>query len=245
MSENILVLGATQGIGLEITRYHLKKKNKVVATYRDVSDLESLKELQYQYRDLSLCKIDVYDEKSFTDLFNFVKSNFESCDKIFNCIGFLYSRDYPEKKILDLKEGFLSKSFSINTLPTLFLAKTFFYYLKKNKVRICILSAKVGSIEDNKMGGWYSYRISKAALNMAVKNIACEFSRFNKDFLIIAMHPGTTDTRLSAPFIDQARKRYKVHTAEETAKNIISVFNKCETKDNGKFLSWTGEEIPW
>jgi NAD(P)-dependent dehydrogenase (short-subunit alcohol dehydrogenase family) len=105
------------------------------------------------------------------------------------------------------------------------------------------ISAKVGSISDNRLGGWYAYRASKAALNMFIKNIAIEFARNKKKIILLSLHPGTTKTELSEPFTKNTK--YQLHTPIETAKNLLSVIENKTLDDSGKFFSWDGEELPW
>ena len=105
------------------------------------------------------------------------------------------------------------------------------------------ISAKVGSISDNKLGGWYGYRASKSALNMFIKNISIEYKNRKAPCIALAIHPGTTDTELSKPFI--ARSKLTIHTPEQTAENILNVIDSKRLEDSGKFLSWDGTEIAW
>jgi NAD(P)-dependent dehydrogenase (short-subunit alcohol dehydrogenase family) len=124
------------------------------------------------------------------------------------------------------------------------LAKHFFELLKHKKPSVfAAISAKVGSIQDNQMGGWYGYRASKAALNMFLKNIALEFERRNAKTLVLALHPGTTVTELSKPFI--AKTKYTLHTPEQTADNLLAVINEQDISSNKRFLSWDQTELPW
>ena len=136
---------------------------------------------------------------------------------------------------------------NINVVSTVLLAQVYKNFIKDaNNPVFAALSAKVGSIEDNRMGGWYSYRISKAALNMTLKNIAIEYSRLNKKSCVCALHPGTTDTKLSEPFMRTAQKKYKIHSPSETAQHMINVIEKGQqARETGVFYSWDGQKLPW
>jgi len=103
------------------------------------------------------------------------------------------------------------------------------------------ISAKVGSIEDNRLGGWYSYRASKAALNMFIKTAAIELARSKPNTVLVALHPGTVDSKLSKPFGSNANKR----PAYNAAQDILTVIEQLKQGDTGTFLSYTGEKLPW
>jgi len=109
---------------------------------------------------------------------------------------------------------------------------------------MAVVSAKVGSIEDNRLGGWYSYRCSKAALNMAIKNISIEWRRRSPNVCVTSLHPGTTDTRLSAPFQRNVPDG-KLFSCDHTAQCLVDVVSRLQLSDSGKFLAYNGEELPW
>jgi NAD(P)-dependent dehydrogenase (short-subunit alcohol dehydrogenase family) len=103
------------------------------------------------------------------------------------------------------------------------------------------LSAKVGSIEDNRLGGWYSYRASKAALNMLIKTAAIEFGRTKPNSALIALHPGTVNSRLSQPFKGQQIGRPPLDAAQD----MLDVLLTVKKEDSGSFISYAGERLPW
>ena len=104
------------------------------------------------------------------------------------------------------------------------------------------LSARVGSISDNKLGGWYAYRASKAALNMTIKNFAIEFKRRNKNAVIVGLHPGTVESNLSKPFAKNVPPE-KMFTATYAVEQLIKVLNEIKVHDSGKIFAWDGKEI--
>jgi NAD(P)-dependent dehydrogenase (short-subunit alcohol dehydrogenase family) len=104
------------------------------------------------------------------------------------------------------------------------------------------LSAKVGSIEDNKYGGWYSYRASKAALNQLIKTASIELKVKNKKAICVSIHPGTVTSKLSKPF---QKSDLKIQLPNESAKNILKVVSNLKPEDTGTFFNWNGEKIPW
>jgi NAD(P)-dependent dehydrogenase (short-subunit alcohol dehydrogenase family) len=164
-----------------------------------------------------------------------------------NVAGFLHSNSIkPEKRISDLNLANLSKTFSINTFGPALLTSKLLQLLKGSPHSVIAnLSAKVGSIEDNKSGGWYSYRSSKAAQNMLTKNLAIELSMSSQfSTLCVSLHPGTVDTDLSKPFLRNINKD-NLFTSEDCVENLIKVINNLKEEDNGNFLDWSGKKIPW
>jgi NAD(P)-dependent dehydrogenase (short-subunit alcohol dehydrogenase family) len=106
-----------------------------------------------------------------------------------------------------------------------------------------VLSAQVGSIGDNRLGGWYGYRMAKAALNMGIKTAAIEFERVRKAPVVCAVHPGTTATALSGPFIK--RRRAAVTSVLETGERLAELALSLGPQDNGRFIKWDRSEIEW
>ena len=165
---------------------------------------------------------------------------------IVNCIGVLQNQVLsPEKRIEHLSQEVLLEYFRVNTILPAMCMKYFIGLLDRENQSVYInLSAMVGSIDDNRLGGWYGYRSSKAALNMMVKNAAIELIRRNKKACLVAMHPGTTQTELSKPFSAKIDKD-KYYTPEQSAERILSVAADLSVEDMGKFFNWDGTEINW
>ncbi len=161
---------------------------------------------------------------------------------IINTIGILHSDKWmPEKKLDDLNSEQLSELLLINTIGPALTIKDFSKLLDNKGSVMATLSAKVGSITDNKLGGWYSYRASKAALNMIIKTSSIELQRTKKNAILVAIHPGTVNTRLSKPFRGEQIGRNPL----EAATDILNVIQKLGTDDTGTFVSYTGEKLPW
>jgi NAD(P)-dependent dehydrogenase (short-subunit alcohol dehydrogenase family) len=160
-------------------------------------------------------------------------------------VGLLHSNTIqPEKSIHRFDPANFLEIMRVNAIVTPLLGKHFLQRFNADTITAFLsISAKVGSIDDNKMGGWHSYRASKAALNMLVKNLAIECKRKYKNCIVLAIHPGTTKTDLSSPFID--RTAYKVHTPFETAENIMNILKSTTLNDTGSFYSWNGSKISW
>ena len=161
---------------------------------------------------------------------------------IINTIGALHSEDWmPEKKLDDLSQTQLAEMFNINSIGPALTIKHFSKLLDPQHGVMATLSAKVGSIEDNRLGGWYSYRASKAALNMILKTASIELARTKPNIALIALHPGTVNSRLSQPFRGQQIGRDPL----EAVSDMFNVLENVHKEDSGSFLSYSGEKLPW
>jgi len=139
----------------------------------------------------------------------------------------------------------LEKVLRINTVGPSLVAKHFLPLLQKDSKSVfACLSARVGSIEDNRLGGWYAYRASKAALNMILKTLSIELARSNPNAICVGLHPGTVDTALSMPFQGNV-KPDKLFTPGKSASALLSVVNRLRQTDTGKCFAWNGEVIPY
>ena len=173
-------------------------------------------------------------------------ANSLSCDEpfqlIINTIGVLHSSDWmPEKKLEDINADQLMELMKINAIGPALTIRHFSKLLDPRGSIMVNLSAKVGSIEDNRLGGWYSYRASKAALNMLIKTASIEFARTKPNVAIIAMHPGTVNSRLSKPFRGEQIGR----PAQDAAMDMLRVIEHLQKEDSGCFFSYAGEKLPW
>ncbi len=149
----------------------------------------------------------------------------------------------PEKSWSSLSGSAMAQVFAINTIGPALLMKHFLPLLAHpGKAVFATLSAKVGSIGDNRLGGWYSYRASKAALNQLVHTAAIELRRRHPDALCIALHPGTVDTGLSGPF---AKSGLDVVPPEQAALRLLGVVNTLSAQDSGGFFNHDGSALPW
>ncbi len=170
----------------------------------------------------------------------------ERLDWLINCVGMLHDAEHgPEKSLRQFEPEHFEASMRINALPTLLLAKHAHALLKASpRGAFATVSARVGSIADNALGGWVSYRASKAALNMALKCIAIEWARSAKSVRVAALHPGTTDTALSEPFQGSVPEG-KLFSPEKTAGLLLERMDELHDAPSGRFLAYDGEEIPW
>ena len=162
------------------------------------------------------------------------------------CQGILHDKNtFPEKRLEDISETALQHIFQINTvIPTLWLQQLLALVKGKPTCRIALLSARIGSISDNHLGGWYSYRASKAALNMLIQTASVEYARRAANTKLLAFHPGTTDTPLSKPF-QKSVAPDKLFTAGFVAKQLLTVMNDCPIDGLAEFRDWDNQIIKW
>ncbi|BDW14321.1 SDR family oxidoreductase [Polynucleobacter sp. SHI8] len=161
---------------------------------------------------------------------------------IINTIGVLHTSDWmPEKKLDDLNAEQLMELLKINAIGPALSIQHFSKLLDRNYGIMVTLSAKVGSIEDNRLGGWYSYRASKAALNMLIKTASIELARTKPNVALIAMHPGTVNSRLSKPFKGEQIGRPPL----DAVRDMFAVIENLTKEDSGSFVSYSGEKLPW
>ncbi|WP_267386275.1 SDR family NAD(P)-dependent oxidoreductase [Sphingomonas sp. GC_Shp_3] len=149
----------------------------------------------------------------------------------------------PEKALGDLDPAWLARNFAINAIGPAIVAKHFLPLLPQGgRALFGVLSARVGSITDNRLGGWYGYRASKAALNMLVRTIAIEEKRRNPRAIVVALHPGTVDTALSKPFQGNVAAGH-LFDADRAAVQLLDVIDGIKVPDTGKHFAWDGAEI--
>ncbi|WP_428684974.1 SDR family NAD(P)-dependent oxidoreductase [Sphingopyxis sp.] len=151
----------------------------------------------------------------------------------------------PEKSLRQLDATVMAEVFAVNSIGPALVAKHFLPLLARRQRAVAIfLSARVSSIADNRLGGWHSYRASKAALNALVRCFAIELGRSNPEAIVAALHPGTVDTPLSEPF--QARvAESSLFSADKSAMHILAVFDQLSSTDSGGFYGWDGRPIPY
>ena len=158
--------------------------------------------------------------------------------------GFLHGEQgQPERSFTNLDAAYLTQVFQINTLGPALVMKHFLPLLPKTGRCVAgFVSAKVGSISDNALGGWYGYRASKAALNQLVKTASIELSRRNKDSICVSLHPGTVATALSEPF---AKTGLNVRPASEAANDLLKVLASLNPADTGCLVDYKGQKLPF
>ena len=166
--------------------------------------------------------------------------------QVFICHGVLHNkRCQPEKRLEDFSaETFVEIITANTTTPMLWLKYLSPMLSGKKACKIVVLSARVGSISDNKLGGWYSYRASKAAMNMLIKSAAVELARSAKNIKLISFHPGTTDSPLSKPFQKNVPAG-KLFTSKFVAKQLFTIVDKSPVDGEASFIDWQAKTITW
>ena len=150
----------------------------------------------------------------------------------------------PEKRLEDIDPVALAEYFAINTIVPAIWLKHLLKVLPKSRAVIAFFSARVGSIEDNRLGGWYGYRASKSALNMVIKNAAIEYARRHKQVTLLAYHPGTVDTGLSKPFQANVPLK-KLFTPAFTAQCLVKQLQFAQAEHSPYYVDWDAQNIPW
>ncbi|WP_194867720.1 SDR family NAD(P)-dependent oxidoreductase [Pseudoalteromonas sp. PPB1] len=233
----ILIVGGSGGIGQAlVTRYASEQPEaQIYATYRTTKPTTAPQNVQWLHLDAS-------QEESVRAL----AAQLPKVDILINAIGLLHTPDkLPEKSIQEFDPDFFNDNLKANTLPTLLLAKHFAKALKaKHPTYFVALSARIGSISDNQLGGWISYRSAKAALNMALKTISIEWRYKLPNCCVLAFHPGTTDTALSMPFQKNVPPG-KLFSADFVAQSLTDLIQSKQASDTGGFYSYDGSAITW
>ncbi len=235
MIQSVLVIGGSSGIGLALAQYYAAKSAKISIISRQPASEENA----WHWFEDSLQS----DEHSAQVV---QQALVQQPELIFICNGVLHDDNaMPEKTIRQLDNEIMMRRFYTNVaVPARYLQLLLPYLNKKTAVKVVVLSAKVGSIADNALGGWYSYRISKAALNMLVKNVSIEVRRLNASATIISVHPGTTDTLLSAPFQTNLPDG-QLQTAGSTAIRLAQVVQAAQPEQSGALFNWDGSILPF
>jgi NAD(P)-dependent dehydrogenase (short-subunit alcohol dehydrogenase family) len=236
-SESALVIGAGSSIAQalidELLQGHV---NKVVAVSRQpIAGLDKVEQL--------LCN---YSEESITHVAASLRNSAASLRYVFVCNGILHDNKHqPEKRLEDLNADALMQLFQVNAvLPAMWLKALLPLLYKSAGCAVTVFSARVGSIDDNHKGGWYSYRTSKAALNMLVRTAAVEYARRAPTVKLLAYHPGTVDTELSRPF-QRHVPAAQLLTPAAAAQKLISVVSSLTPDGEASFLDWSGKQVPW
>ncbi|OAN99324.1 short-chain dehydrogenase [Sphingomonadales bacterium EhC05] len=188
--------------------------------------------------------LDIQSEQTIGAAASFLKDSGISPSLIFVATGLLHSDTRgPEKSLRELDQDWLTENYQVNAIGPALVAKYFLPLMpKENITKFAAISARVGSISDNRLGGWYGYRAAKAALNMMIRNLAIEWSRKNKRSIIVALHPGTVDTSLSKPFQTNVPPG-KLFDPDRAALQLLDVLDGLKPADSGKVFAWDGEEI--
>ena len=241
MDENlkVIIIGATGGIGMAMLEA-LAGSNQVDKIYAlsrqgTAHPSPNVENMAFDFTDENIVAYAAH-----------ILSKSGPFDLVIIATGLLHGPDIrPEKNMRAITADGFQKSFAVNTIGPALCAKYFLPLMRRDKKTVfCALSARVGSISDNRLGGWYAYRASKAALNMVIKTLAIEHNRRFKDCVIMGLHPGTVDTALSKPFQSNVPQG-KLFTPEHSAHRLLSVIDSASNSDSGHLLDWAGKKIPF
>ena len=248
-TNNSLIVGASQGIGLGFVKKLLNQtpNTQIYATYRRRESAVELLELASVYPDRINClAMDITNEPQIEAVIAEIQAQTDKLHYTVNCVGILHEGSLqPEKSLRQINAEQLTRYFQVNSIGAVLLAKYLLPLFRHNERSIfASISAKIGSIGDNRLGGWYGYRASKAALNMLMRTVSIEYSRKSPRTIVVTLHPGTTDTSLSQPFQKNVPAE-KLFSVERTVNQLFAVLEQLEEKDSGQFFSWDGSRLPW
>ena len=191
-------------------------------------------------------ELDIENENSLKDFKDKLSKSKLNLRLVLNATGRLHSEKLnPEKRLQHINKENLIESFSINAFAPILLAKTIEEFINKElEFNFASISARVGSITDNKTGGWYAYRAAKSAQNQLFKSLSIEWARKYPKAIITLLHPGTVNTNLSKPFHKFVPKD-KLFSPQKASSYLIDILRHQKPTDSGKFIAWDGREIPW
>lgn len=220
MKRRALVIGASGGIG------------------RALADELELHEYAVTRLSRSHDQLDVTNESSVEQHLGRLAPDFEL---VLVATGILASHSDPEKSLRALTHDEMAEVFAVNAIgPALVMKHAKRLFPRNRRAIFAALSARVGSIGDNALGGWYSYRASKAALNQFIRTGSIELARTHRHLICCALHPGTVATEFTRNY-----PNHETVSPEQAAANLVNVLHTRRTEDSGRFFDWAGHEVPW
>lgn len=240
----VLIIGASSAIGRALAQQYLEFEKVVIWLSRSAPDFSHDRLFVIPAPDLTDGDDWVSHNRFFEDVIAQLKQRHVNI--IFNCIGWLHHEHLkPEKSLGQSSVALLRRTLLVNVeMPVFYLRGLWPYITKTADLKYLQLSAKVGSINDNQLGGWYSYRSSKAALNQWIKTASIELQRSNKTAALVTLHPGTTDSPLSKPFQRNVAVG-QLQNPSQTAERLITVAQHLTAQDSGLLLNWDGSILPF
>ena len=235
--QHAVVIGASGGLGRALV--------EALASRADVQTVTALSRRPTAFGDPKVTTglVDLLDEAS-------IEAAATACaDRpprwVICATGLLHEGELqPERSLRDLDAHRLARVFAVNTIGPALVIKHFAPRLpRQGRSVIAVMSARVGSISDNRLGGWYAYRASKAALNQVVRTASIEIARSRREAVVVGLHPGTVDTGLSAPFSGNVAPG-KLFTPVFSASRLVTVLDGLAPGDTGKCFAWDGSEVP-
>ena len=245
----VLVTGASSGIGLAMVDALLDDPAvaRVCAVSRRAADSEALAVLQARHGGrLQRIAADLTTDAGLDAIVAGIRAGGDALHLVVNCAGVLHGDGLrPEKSLATLDRHALEQSFALNAFAPVLLVRALLPLLGPGAPRVVAsLSARVGSIGDNRLGGWYAYRAAKAAQNQLLRTLAIEWQRSHPHATCVLLHPGTVDTPLSQPF--QARVAADaLFPPARAARQLLDLIATLAPADSGRFIAWDGSTIPW
>lgn len=241
-----LLIGANSEIAKALARNAITDTNKeLIVVSRDTTFYQ-----QEAFTSSHIIAIRSYQEDEIKltvdEIKTIAKSSKINISQVYICHGLLHNDNVnPEKRLEDFTASSYTEVNTVNTItPMLWLKHLTPLLCGKNSCKITFFSARVGSISENKLGGWYSYRASKAALNMLLKSAGVELSRRAKNIKLISFHPGTTNSPLSKPFQKNVPEG-KLFTSDFVASQLLTIVQNTQIDGEVSYLDWKGEVIGW
>ena len=237
---NVAVVGASGGIGRAFV--------ELLASDASVRHVNALcrEPGEWKQSNVTAHRLDLSDEESIEDAAAAASSE-APLDLVIVATGILHRGDKvrPEKAMREINAESLAEVLAINSIGPSLVAKHFLPKLRRDhKAVFAALSARVGSIGDNRLGGWTAYRLSKAALNMMLRTMAIEQARSAPESVVVALHPGTVDTRLSKPFTGRVPEA-KLFTSDKSATSLLGVLDGLSPEQSGGFFAYDGTTIDY
>ncbi len=235
--QNVAVIGASGAIGQAfVEHFSTHYPEASIHAFSRQSSTESSRNIHHH-------RIDYLDEESLQKGAE-TASKVKPLDRVLVTTGILHNKELkPEKTFKTISRESLQYLHEINTVVPALIAKHFLPTLNHNSTSVfAALSARVGSISDNQLGGWHAYRSSKSALNMLMKNFALEMKMKNKQAIVVGLHPGTVDSALSKPFQGGVPKR-NLFTAGHSSTKMMDVIENLNVENTGQCIAWNGQEI--
>ena len=242
------IQGASRGLGLAWAETLAERGfDRVYATSRRADRSDALAGLSTRHPEsLRVVACDVGDEVSIRRAVARISEESPRLHLVVNCAGVLHGEGLqPEKRLEHVDPDALAASFRVNAIGPLLVAKHALPLLRHpERAVLANVSARVGSIGDNRLGGWYGYRASKAAQNMLTRTLSLELARRAPNVVCVALHPGTVETALSEPFRKRGA-RPGTFAPRRAAEQLLDVLAGLGPADSGSFRAWDGSPIPW
>ena len=243
------IQGGGRGLGLAFVERLLAddERARVITSVRDPEQASTLARLAQEHGDerLQVVALDLADEDSIAAARSRIGALTARLDLMITCGGLLHDDQgmWPEKKLADVEPAHLARAFAVNASGPLLMIKHFHDLLcHGERAVIASLSARVGSISDNGLGGWYAYRASKAAQNQFTRTASIELRRRSKQLICVGLHPGTVNTGLSEPFQRNVPDK-QLQSRDTAARHLLDVLSTLTPEDSGQIFDWAGKTI--